>query len=301
MAGVQFVNNAGLLSGAFDRVAHQYDPQVQALQNLPGAISNTAKTIRKEYTTGQIAKALGDDGTDYNAAAQRAMALGDEEMALKYAELYDKSLDRQAQTAYRNAMLEAQTAKAGADAIKAERAEIKDFLKENPQVNTAASIQGLLQENEKLYNRLDPGVSRADYEGMSGAASGLQNFTRRRWLADADQKAAMDAFETNKRQSVIELRQQMKGQGTITDAETDLLRMMEDANNPLEFERAGQALLNIWNSKTKTNAQLMGLDASPYLREYQYGGGVAPTGTAPTSGQAINKGVDIAQQLGLAV
>lgn len=301
---VQFVNNSALLSSAFDRVARMNDPQVAALHRVQAALPTGVAQIQKKYNAGQIAEALGPQGTNYNAAAQRAMALGDEETALKYAELYDRSLARADEAQYRHDMLGVEMLKAGregakaaADAAKAEREEIKDFLKDNPQIGTAASIQGLLKENESLYSRLDPGVSRSDYEGMSGAASGYQNFTRRRWLAGAEQKAAMDQFDTLKKQSVIELRQQMKGQGTITNDETKLLTAMENANNPLEFERAGQALLNIWNTKTKTNAGLFGIDAAPYLREYQYGGGAIQSDVPGT----VSKGVDIAQQLGLAV
>lgn len=139
---VSFVNNAGLLSGAFDRVARQYDPQVAALQQLPGAIAGTSDIIRKEYTAGQVAKALGEDGSDYNAAAQRAMALGDEATALKYADLYDKSLDRQAQTAYRNAMLAAQLQKNKADADK-------------DAAETAAKAAAALKAQESLNRGLE--------------------------------------------------------------------------------------------------------------------------------------------------
>lgn len=297
---VSFVNNAGLLSNAFDRVARMNDPQVANLQRFQAALPATSDVIRKEYTAGQVAKALGANGTDYNAAAQRAMALGDEETALKYAELYDRSLARKDEADYRNAILAAQMTKNQADAARAGRAEIKDFVKENPQIGTATSIQAMLKENESLYSALDPNMTREKYAAQSGAESNWQNFTRRRWLASPEQKAAMDKFDALKKQSVIELRQQMKGQGAITDQETNLLRIMEDANNPLEFERAGQALLNIWNSKTKTNAELMGLDASPYLREYQYvnsdNGGIQGP-----AGQVVSKGADIAQQLGLAI
>lgn len=267
---VSFVNNANLLSGAFDRISRMNDPQAAALQRFQGAIPATSDTIRKDYTAGQVAKAL-ESETDpekkFLAASQRAMALGDEATALQYAELYDKSLDRAAQTAYQNAKLaqdraalKAATAKAGAD-------EIESFLKDNPQISTANTIAGMLQENALLYPTFDEDFkSREDYAKQGGVSKTLSAWGRGiGGGTSAAEREARKKFEALKKQSVVELRQQMKGQGAITDSETDLLRTMESARNPYEFELAGQQLIDIWNRKTQSAGQMRGIDASRFM------------------------------------
>lgn len=99
------INNAALLSGAFDRVANMNAAQYAAAQKLPGAIAGTADTIKQQYTAGQVAKALGEGGDQYGAASVRAMELGDQDLAVKYAELRDKDLARQQDVAFQNARL----------------------------------------------------------------------------------------------------------------------------------------------------------------------------------------------------
>lgn len=124
---VSFVNNANLLSDAFDRISRMNDPQAAALQQFQSAIPATSDAIRKDYTAGQVAKALESETKPekkFLAASQRAMALGDYATALQYADLYDKSLDRAAQTAFQNEQLRliGQKSRAEADQKAAEEA-----------------------------------------------------------------------------------------------------------------------------------------------------------------------------------
>lgn len=267
---VSFVNNANLLSGAFDRVSRMADPQYAASQQFQKAMPVAVNTVKKQYTAGQVSKALESETEpekQFLAASQTAMALGDEDTALKYAELYDKSLDRQAQTAYQNAKLAQERAALKAKQAAAGADEIDAFLKDNPQIATANTISGMLQENALLYDTFDE-----DFKGREAyAKQGGVGKTLSRWGrglgggTTASEREARKKFDTLKKQSVIELRQQMKGQGTITDNETDLLRMMESATNPYEFELAGQQLIDIWNRKTQTAGQMRGLDTRRYL------------------------------------
>lgn len=267
---VQFVNNAALLSGAFDRLAGINAGKVQASKDFQSALDQGVGAINKKYQSGQIAKALGAEGTDYQAAAQRAMELGDVDTAMRYAELYDKSLDRQAQTAYQNMQLDLDAAKAGREIAKQQDAERKQFIKDNPQIASTNAVKSLLAENEQLYSTFDKDFkSRADYASQGSVAAGISNLFRGSVGATSEERAARKKFDTLRKQSVIELRQQMKGQGVITDAETDLLRAMEDAKNPYEFELAGQQLVDMWNRRTESNAAMAG---------YSY-----PTGPAPTT------------------
>lgn len=267
---VQFVNNAGLLSNAFDQLARMNEGKAQALNVWGEALGNALNAGAKGYQSGQIAKALGAEGTDYQAAAQRAMELGDVDTAMRYADLYDKSLNRQAQTAYQNMQLELDAAKAGRDIAKQQDAERKQFIKDNPQIASTNAVKSLLAENEQLYSTFDKDFkSRADYASQGSVAAGISNLFRGSVGATSEERAARKKFDTLRKQSVIELRQQMKGQGVITDAETDLLRAMEDAKNPYEFELAGQQLVDMWNRSTESNAAMAG---------YSY-----PTGPAPTT------------------
>lgn len=267
---VQFVNNAGLLSQAFDQLSRMNEGKAQALNAWADALGKTVNAGTKGYQSGQIAKALGAEGTDYQAAAQRAMELGDVDTAMRYADLYDKSLDRQAQTAYQNMQLELDAAKVGRDIAKQQDAERKQFIKDNPQIATANAVKSMLAENEQLYSTFDQDFkSRADYVSQGSVAAGISNLFRGSVGATSEERAARKKFDTLRKQSVVELRQQMKGQGVITDAETDLLRAMEDAKNPYEFELAGQQLVDMWNRRTESNAAMAG---------YSY-----PTGPAPTT------------------
>lgn len=118
---VTFVNNQALLSDAFNRIANQNVGLDQALAQATGAVDKLAQAGVKQWRGGQIAQALGQEGTDYGAAATRAAELGDQDLALKYASLRDADLARQADIAYKNEYLRLQGAKATADADKALR------------------------------------------------------------------------------------------------------------------------------------------------------------------------------------
>ena len=267
---VQFVNNAGLLSQAFDQLSRMNEGKAQALGTWSSALDKTVKAGVKGYQSGQIARALGSEGTDYQAAAKRAMELGDVDTAMRYADLYDKSLNRQAQTAYQNMQLELDAAKVGRDIAKQQDAERKQFIKDNPQIATTNAVKSMLAENEQLYSTFDKDFnSRADYASQGSVAAGISNLFRGSVGATSEERAARKKFDTLRKQSVVELRQQMKNQGAITDTETDLLRAMEEAKNPYEFELAGQQLVDMWNRRTESNAAMAG---------YSY-----PTGPAPTT------------------
>lgn len=267
---VQFVNNAGLLSQAFNQLSRMNEGKAQALGTWSDALDKTVKAGVKGYQSGQIAKALGAEGTDYQAAAQRAMELGDVDTAMRYADLYDKSLNRQAQTAYQNMQLELDAAKVGRDIAKQQDAERKQFIKDNPQIATTNAVKSMLAENEQLYSTFDEDFkNRADYASQGSVAAGISNLFRGSVGETPEERAARKKFDTLRKQSVVELRQQMKNQGAITNTETDLLRAMEEAKNPYEFELAGQQLVDMWNRRTESNAAMAG---------YSY-----PTGPAPTT------------------
>lgn len=152
---VQFVNNAGLLSQAFDQLSRMNEGKAQALGTWSGALDKTVKAGVKGYQSGQIAKALGAEGTDYQAAAKRAMELGDVDTAMRYADLYDKSLDRQAQTAYKNLLLDEQKAKAAIEAAEKAEAERKKKEQEQKSLNilneSIATLERLAGEDNLTY------------------------------------------------------------------------------------------------------------------------------------------------------
>lgn len=274
---VTFVNNQALLSDAFNRIANQNVGLDQALAQATGAVDKLAQAGVKQWRGGQIAQALGQEGTDYGAAATRAAELGDQDLALKYASLRDADLARQADIAYKNEYLRLQGLKATADAAKAGQDEIKAFIKDNPQIQTAGAVQAMLDENTQLYDTFDEDIKgRDEYAQQSGAGASLSALARRiGGGTSASERTARKKFETLKKQSVVELRQQFKGQGQISEGETDLLRAMETARNPYEFEVAGKQLVDMWNRRTASNAQIAGIDLGRI-----YGN----TGTTPTGG-----------------
>lgn len=151
---VQFVNNSGLLSGAFDRVANMYNPQVAASQRFQQAVPAAVGEIQKKYNAGQIAKALGEDGTNYQAAAQKAMALGDEATALKYADLYDKSLARADEAQYRKQMLGIELAKVDAAQAKANiergQAAEKELKAQQAEIKAQESLNAGLEDLDDI-------------------------------------------------------------------------------------------------------------------------------------------------------
>lgn len=139
-----------------------------------------------------------------------------------------------------------------------------EFLKNTPSVGMVDTLNELLKQNSELYATFDKDRnSREKYAGETGLGNAFSNFFTRNWSADSDERAARKKFDTLKKQSVVELRQQLKGQGQITDQETDLLRVMESAKNPYEFELAGNTLLDLMNAKTKIAAERYGVLSRP--------------------------------------
>lgn len=121
---------------------------------------------------------------------------------------------------------------------------------QDPKAGVTASIQALVDQAGELYEAYDARLpDRASYEKLTGPELTYYNLTQNRLTASPTELAAMKKFDTMKKQSVVELRQQMKGQGAITDNETDLLRTMEKASSPYEFQIAGEQLLDMWNRR----------------------------------------------------
>lgn len=121
---------------------------------------------------------------------------------------------------------------------------------QDPKSGVSASIQALVDQAGELYGQYDSRLpDRASYEKLTGPELAFYNISQNRLTASPTELAALKKFDTMKKQSVVELRQQMKGQGAITDNETDLLRMMEKASSPYEFQIAGEQLLDMWNRR----------------------------------------------------
>jgi len=137
---------------------------------------------------------------------------------------------------------------------------MSEFVKNTPQLGMAQSLQGMLDQNAALYSTFDKDfASREDYAKQSGAQAAMSDSLRYGITADKDERQARKTFDTLKKQSVVELRQQMKGQGQISDKETDLLRTMESARDPYEFEIAGKTLLELMQNRVNNNAATYGL------------------------------------------
>lgn len=140
---------------------------------------------------------------------------------------------------------------------------VSEFIKNTPQLGMAQSLQGMLDQNAALYPTFDKDfASREDYAKQGGLQAMVSNTLRGNVIGvGADERKARKTFDTLKKQSVVELRQQMKGQGQISDKETDLLRTMESAKNPYEFEVAGKTLLELMENRVRNNAASYGLQS----------------------------------------
>lgn len=122
---------------------------------------------------------------------------------------------------------------------------------EDSKAGVKASVQAMLEEARQLYPIYDKRLpDRESYAQLSGPEAVWYDLTQNKYTASSEaEREAIQRFETLKKQSVVELRQQMKNQGAITDNETDLLRTMEKARNLYEFEVAGQQLVDYWNRR----------------------------------------------------
>ena len=155
-----FINNAALLSQAFDRIANQNAGLSNTLNTWAGAGGSIANAARRRYNAGQIAEALGEEGSNYQLASKRAAELGDNDLALKYAELYDKSLERQQDLAYQNESLRLKGAEILNKGLKDAEDARREFIKDNPQIGTATTVQAMLDENNNLYTKISFGISK---------------------------------------------------------------------------------------------------------------------------------------------
>lgn len=224
---------------------------IQGSQDMRNYITG----LRMNRERGNLASAL--ESGDYNKASQIAMNAGDLNSALQFAELQDKKTSREAQAAYQNAMLGQQIYKTTQDAIKENKKSQQEFLKNTPSVGMVQTLDAMLNQNNQLYDTFDDDIKgREAYANMSGAERETQSLSRKNIFASKSEYPARRQFDTLKKQSVVELRQQMKGQGTITDNETALLKAMENAKDPYDFEIAGNALRDLMYQKTQSNAQL---------------------------------------------
>ena len=135
-----------------------------------------------------------------------------------------------------------------------------EFLKNTPSVGMADTLKQMLKQNSGLYATFDKDrIGREKYATANGLDTAISNFFTRNWSADFEEREARKKFDTLKKQSVVELRQQMKGQGEISDQETDLLRAMEKANDPYEFELAGNTLLELMMAKAQSSMERYGV------------------------------------------
>lgn len=121
---------------------------------------------------------------------------------------------------------------------------------EDPKAGVKASVLALIDQAKELYPQFNKDYPTAEsYKNLSGLEAKAMPLYHNVFTASPEEYAAIKKFDTMKKQSVVELRQQMKNQGAITEGETQLLTMMEKANNPYEFELAGQQLVDMWNRR----------------------------------------------------
>ena len=161
---------------------------------------------------------------------------------------------------------------------------------EDPKAGVKASVLALIDQAKELYPQFNKDYPTAEsYKNLSGLEAKAMPLYHNVFTASPEEYAAIKKFDTMKKQSVVELRQQMKNQGAITEGETQLLTMMEKANNPYEFELAGQQLVDMWNRRRAIELGLPVENIMPQVAQPVQQQGQPVKSSRPTPAELLEK------------